>query len=55
MDNQQFNKLMGYAILAICAYFVLQFIIQYLIYGVIGLIIMRLFVEYQNNNRRNKK
>lgn len=51
MDDKEFNKAIGYAVLAICGYFVLQFVIQYLIYGVIGLIGLRIFMHYQRNKK----
>ena len=52
MDDKEFNKAIGYGILIVCAYYILQFMIQYLIYGVIGLVILRIFMEYQRNKRR---
>jgi hypothetical protein len=51
MDDKQFNKAIGYAIMAILAYYALQFVIQYLIYGVVGLVILRIILEIQRNKR----
>jgi hypothetical protein len=38
MDEKEHNKLIGYAVLAIIAYFILQALVPYLIWGVIGLV-----------------
>jgi fatty acid desaturase len=49
MDEKQFNKIIGYMVMAIIAYFVLQFIVPYLIYGVIGLVVWRVYLTYQKH------
>jgi len=49
MDHKRTNQLIGYAVLAIIAYYVLQMIIPFLIYGVIALVIWRVYQEYQNH------
>ena len=49
MDNKTSNQLIGYAVLAIIAYYLLQMIIPFLIYGVVGLVIWRIYQEYQNH------
>ena len=54
MDNKQMNQLIGYAVLAIIAYYVLQLIVPYLIYGVIGLVIWRGYQEYEKHNNRKE-
>lgn len=51
MDENQLNKTIGYAVLAIVAYYVLQMIVPFLIYGVIGLVAWRIYQEYQKNKR----
>ena len=51
MDNKQLNKSIGYAVVAIVAYYVLQMIVPYLISGVIGLIVWRIYLEYPKNKR----
>ena len=50
MDSKHINQLIGYAVLAILAYYVLQMIIPYLLYGVIGLLAWRVYQEYQNHH-----
>jgi hypothetical protein len=45
-ENKHLNKFIGYAVLAILAYYLLQFVIQYLIYGVIGLVVWRVYIEH---------
>ena len=47
MDEREFNKFIGYAIGLIFVYYLLGFFIQYLIYGVVGLVLFRLVLEYQ--------
>ncbi|MCX6896790.1 MAG: hypothetical protein NTZ16_15125 [Verrucomicrobia bacterium] len=47
MDENNFNKFIGYAIGIILAYYILGFFIQYLIYGVVGLVLFRIVQEYQ--------
>ena len=47
MDERNFNKFIGYSIAVILAYYILGFMIQYLIYGVIGLVVFRIVMEYQ--------
>ena len=49
--DENFNKFIGYSILLILAYYVLGFLIQYLIYGVVGLVIFRIVQEYNKNKR----
>ena len=49
MKEQKINQLIGYAVLAIIAYYVLQMIVPYLIYGVIGMVIWRAYQEYQKH------
>ena len=49
MDNKTSNQLIGYAVLAIIAYYLLQMIIPFLIYGVVGLVIWRIYQEYKNH------
>jgi hypothetical protein len=48
MDELNLNKIIGYAIGLIMTYYLLGFIIQYLIYGVIGLVLFRIVQAYQN-------
>ena len=47
MDERAFNKFIGYSIGLIIAYYILGFLIQYLIYGVIGLVLFKIVSEYQ--------
>jgi hypothetical protein len=48
MDNFQ-SKIIGYAVVAIIAYFIMQAFMPYLICGVIGWIMLR---AYENNQKR---
>jgi hypothetical protein len=45
MDEQQLNKLIGYAVLAIIAYYVLQMIVPFLFWGVLGMVVWRIYLE----------
>lgn len=45
MDDKQTNKLIGYAVVAIIAYYLLQMIVPFLIWGVIGLVVWRVYQE----------
>ena len=51
LDERSFNKFIGYSIGIILAYYVLGFFIQYLIYGVVGLVLFRIVQEYQKNKK----
>ena len=51
MDENNFNKLIGYAIAIIIAYYILGFVVPYLIYGVIGLVLFRVYQEYLKNKQ----
>jgi predicted PurR-regulated permease PerM len=48
MDDQKINKLIGYAIMAIIAYYLLQMVVPFLISGVVGLVVWRIIQEFQN-------
>ena len=47
MDEKQMQKFIGYAVLAIIAFYFLQMILPFLILGVIGWVIWRAVQEYQ--------
>ena len=47
MDENNFNKFIGYAVLAIIAYYVLQLILPFLFAGIIGIVVVRAYQEYQ--------
>lgn len=49
MDERYVNKLIGYAVMAIVAYFVLQMIIPYLMYAVVGMVAWRIYLEKQKH------
>jgi len=51
MDENRIHKLIGYLVLAFVAYQILTFVVPYLMYGVIGLVLIRVFQEYQKNRR----
>ncbi len=45
MDDKQMHKFIGYAVLLIIAYYVLQAVVPFLISGVIGMMIWRIYLE----------
>ena len=47
MDEKQSNQFIRYAVMAIVAYYILQFIVPYLIYGVIGMVVWRVYQAHQ--------
>ena len=49
MDKNESNRYIGYAILAIIAYYILQFIVPFLIWGVIGMVAWRVFQDTQKH------
>ena len=49
MDEKYINKLIGYAVVAIFAYEILQLIVPFLIYAVIGCVIWRVYQSHQNH------
>jgi len=51
MDDKQNNKLIGYAVLAIIAYYVLQMIIPLLFYGLIGMVVWRVYSKYHKHKK----
>jgi hypothetical protein len=46
MDNKQSNQMIGFAVVAIVAYYVLQMIVPFLIWGAIGLVSWRVYLEF---------
>ena len=51
MDEKNTNKFIGYAVVAIVAYYVLQMIVPFLFYGVIGLVGWRVYQEHQKTKK----
>jgi len=51
MDNKQLNKSIGYAVVAIVAYYVLQMIVPMLIWAVLIMVAWRIYLEYPKNKR----
>ena len=49
MDEQQTNKLIGYAIMAIIAFYLLQMIMPLLICGVVCMVVWRIYQEYEKH------
>jgi hypothetical protein len=49
MDDKQTNKLIGYAVGAIVAYYLLQMIVPFLIWGVIGMVVWRIYQEHNKH------
>lgn len=48
MNDKNSNQLIGYAVLAIIAYYVLQMLVPFLIWGVIGMVVWRIH-QARNN------
>ena len=46
MDEQQINKTIGYGILVIIAYHIIGVFIPMLTFGVIGLVVWRIYQEF---------
>ena len=51
MDEKQINKFIGYAFLVIFASYILQMIVPFLIWMVIGTVFWRMFQEYYKHKR----
>ena len=51
MDPKQTNQLIGYTVLVILAYYVLQLVIPYLLYAMAGLVIWRVYQEYRDHHK----
>ena len=51
MDDKQMQKFIGYAVLAIIAYFVLEVVVPYLMIGVIAMVVLRAYQEFQKLNK----
>ena len=49
MDNKQNNQLIGCAVLAILAYYILQMIMPFLFWGVIGMVAWRVYIEFDKH------
>ena len=49
MDDKQTNKLIGYAVGAIVAYYLLQMIVPFLIWGVMGMVAWRIYQEHNKH------
>lgn len=43
MDEKQINQFIGYAVVAICAYYILQMILPFLFVGLVCVVIWHLF------------
>jgi hypothetical protein len=51
MDENRTNKLIGYAVLAIIAYYVLQMLVPFLFWGVIGMVLWRVYQEHEKKHK----
>ncbi len=49
MDEQQLNKAIGYAIAIVIGYHIIGVFIPMLTWGVIGLVVFRVYQEYQKH------
>jgi len=47
MEEKYVEKLIGYALLAIIASWILQMVVPFLIWAVIGMVAWRIYSEYQ--------
>lgn len=45
MDDKQMQKYFGYAVLAIFAYYILKMIMPFLIWGVVIMVIWKIYLE----------
>jgi hypothetical protein len=48
MGKNDSNKIIGYAITALAAYWILQMLVPYLIVIVVGMVFLRLYMESKN-------
>jgi len=46
VDEKQSNRTIGYLIVAIIAYYVLQMLVPFLVWGAIGLVSWRVYNEF---------
>ena len=51
MDEKQIHKLIAWLVMAFLAYQILSFIVPYIMYGVIGLVMLRVFQEHHKNKK----
>ena len=51
MDDKQINKAIGYAIVIIIGYYVIGVFIPMLTWGVIGLVVIRIYQEQQKHKK----
>ena len=45
MDDKQMQKFIGYAVMLIITYYILQMIVPFLFWGVIGMVVWRIYLE----------
>ena len=45
MNQKNWNQMIGFAVMAILAYYILQMLVPYLFWGVIGMVIWRIVLE----------
>ncbi len=45
MNQNNTNKMIGFAVMAILAYYILQMLVPYLFWAVIGMVIWRIVLE----------
>ena len=51
MDDKQITKLIFYAVTAIATFYILEALVPFLIWGIVGLIAWRVYQEYQKSNK----
>lgn len=49
MHEREINKLIWQGIVLLIAYYILGFLIDYLVWGVIGMVVLRVYQEYQKH------
>ena len=46
MDNKQLNKLIGQGFMVLIAYFILSFVIDYIVWGVVAMVALQFYQQY---------
>jgi hypothetical protein len=49
MDEKQLEKLIGFAVVAIFTFYILQIIVPFLIWGVIAMVAWRIYLEFNKH------
>lgn len=46
MNQKNSNQIIGFAVMAILAYYILQMMVPYLFWGLIGMVVWRILLEH---------